>query len=148
MYGMLAVVSALVLWQSGALASEPEEAKVLTGLTAQGHRVHVRIRSGRVLAFSVSRIDGRCRNGRRWSLVDWRRPLPDSDTVHTRDGAHLRVRTFPLPGFGDTLAMRMHMRMDATIQDGGEAVRGVLGYSASPGGVPCASGDVDFGASR
>jgi hypothetical protein len=145
-YGMLAVVCALVLWQSGALASEPERPKDLRGLSEQGHAVYVRTHSGEVIAFNVARVDGRCRGGYRWPVLAWRRPLPVSDTYYRRDGRHFRLRTFPLPGWG-TFRHRIYMSMDATIEAGGEAVHGTVAYRASPG-IPCASGPVPFRATR
>ena len=131
-YGMLAVVSALVLWQSGALAHEPGPPVRLTGKTADGALVTMYVRDGRHTSFDIGRIVA-C-DGRR---VHWYPSMAQANVSVEQDGDMLEVREGPIAGVTDA-ALRMRARLH------GDRVSGVI-WVRTP---RCAGPPISFGATR
>jgi hypothetical protein len=146
-YGMLAVVAALVLWQSGALADGPKQPHVLEGWTDQGQTIQVVVLDGRVVDFDASHVGSRCGAGRWWS-VRWYPSSAQGNVSYRQDGTAFWLHERPAAGYGESLAARVNAYMHGTVAGHDEAVSGSLWYTAAPSGIPCASGTVRFSATR
>jgi hypothetical protein len=148
-YGMLAVVSALVLWQSGALADEPERPHLLSGTTDQGYKAEFEVLNGRVTGFVVHGIVSRCGGGRWWRVRWYPATSPAQGNVtYQQQGGTFSVHEQPMAGYGDTLRYDVNGYMRGAVAGDDEAVSGTLWYTGVPNGVRCESGTVRFAASR
>jgi hypothetical protein len=144
-YGLLAVVSALVLWQSGALAGEPEPPRVLHGRTSQGASIALSVRDGDLTHFDVGPLPSRCANGGSWKVGRWYPGIPQGNVSYVRDGDSFVVHERPDPRYGDGGRARVNLYMRASFGEGGR-IAGVIWYTAAPGGIRCESRPVAFSA--
>ena len=143
-YGMLAAVSALVLWQSGALAGEPEPPRTLHGQTSQGHPVTMIARPGALVSFSAGALESRCDNGAGWR-VRWYPTMGQANVSYTRAGDRFRVHEWPDSRFGETGRDRAQLYMTGSFLSGGR-IAGTIWFSGYPGGIRCQSGAIGFSA--
>src|SRR5215213_1121646 len=144
-YGLLAVVSALVLWQSGALAGEPEQPHTLRGRTVEGSAIALTVRDGELVAFDSGRLRSHCANRGTWYVDRWYPAIGQGNVTYARRGTEFEVHERPHPDFGDGGRARVNLWMRASFESGGRIV-GRIWYTAEPGGIHCESGDIGFSA--
>jgi hypothetical protein len=145
-YGLLAVVSALVLWQSGALAGEPPVPQTLHGHTAQGSRIAMTVQDGDVIAFDTGHIAGDCGSPYEpWGVWRWYPATRQANVSYTRDGHSFAVHEWPDPRFGDGMRWHVNLYMRASFDASG-AVAGRVWFTAEPGGRHCESRRIAFSA--
>src|SRR3954452_468958 len=144
-YGLLAVVSALVVWQSGALAGDPPRPHALHGRTQQGGRITVALRGRDLVALDATRLDSLCANGGHWRSR-WYPSMAQANVVYERDGDRLRAHERPDGRFGDTLRSHVNLYLDAHVSEDGDGVAGRIWLTGDPGGIHCESGSIPFSA--
>jgi hypothetical protein len=125
-YGLLACVAGLVLWQSGALADEPDQPraaappKPFVGLLPGGGRIVLYDRpDGRLQEVRIIRLPVRCeRPARPWTtwFVDVSKEYHDVEFRQTADRISLYSWPDPTP--------RAWISVDARVLDGGTRFRG------------------------
>src|SRR3954451_6490831 len=116
-YGLLAVVSALVLWQSGALAGDPPRTRTLHGRTAQGSPIELTTRDGELVSFDTGRIESRCSKpgfavAGPWAVSRWYPAIGQANVTYVPDGTAFQVHERPDPRFGD-VRQRVNLYMRA-----------------------------------
>jgi len=126
-YGLLAVVCALVLWQSGALADDPE-GHILRGRAPNGSPVDFVMQGETVSRFSVARVCPRCVKG--WS-IPWGAWSDKPHVEWRQTGSRLVVRERPQPRVDNGWSINLWMR--ARVTDGGDRMKGVVWYTARQG---------------
>jgi hypothetical protein len=150
-YGMLAVVAALVLWQSGAIAGEPPDPRRLTGVTSQGSSIDLYVRDGDLVSLRTRQLYSRCGDRKSfvgpadWAVI-WFPSANQSNVSYRRDGHAFTLHERPLPHFVYTYRSHMNLYMSARFTHGGDGVAGRIWYSGDPGGVHCESGPIGFSA--
>ncbi len=144
-YGMLALVSALVLWQSGAFAGEPDRPRALEGFTRNGYPVYVWMHDRDVVSVQAPYLSARCTNGRRWALY-WRTSTDWPRVTYHRDGADVELHDIygtPLRGGGHA---HMNVYLRAAVSDDGLGIDGRIRYVAGSSRLPCVSKPIEFSA--
>jgi hypothetical protein len=141
-YGLLAAVSALVLWQSGALAGEPAPAHTLNGQTSQGHHLGLIVRGRELVAFTTGPLYSRCAN-RGWWRLRWYPSMTQANVSYRRDGSGFEVHEWPDRRFPGTARSDVNLWMRASFDAHG-GVSGRIWYAGDPGGIRCLSGTIRF----
>jgi hypothetical protein len=144
-YGLLALVAALVLWQSGALAGDPPRPHALHGRTQQGGAITLAVRGRDLVALDARRLASLCANGGTWRSR-WYPSMTQANVTYRRDGDRIQVHERPHRDFGDTLRSHVNLYLDARVSGDGNSVQGRIWYTGDPGGIHCESGSIPFAA--
>ena len=142
-YGMLAVVSALVLGQSGVLASAPATAHALTGKTAQGYPLVVRVRGARIEGFTIDWLGGRCRDGRP-DWISWWPSTRQSNVSYRQSGLGFEIHERPDARFPFPRGTRTNTYMRGRISLDGRSVKGSVWFTMIGYDRTCRSGPIAF----
>jgi hypothetical protein len=138
-YGLLAVVAALVLWQSGALAGDPPRSVAYTGSTTTGSNLRIDVLRGRVAYLMVDFTGNTCNRNWGWG---WSASPGRGGSIYRRSGSQFAVHEERrLPRYPK---WRISVDVAGRFDDGGRIITGLVGLSATDGRLLCRSGPTRF----
>lgn len=144
-YGLLAVVAALVLTQR---PSDAEAGRIhaLDGTTAQGGQVRVRMDGPRVSSLVVTAVWAKCAGG--WHRVTWSPTVGQGNVGLRATLATFTVHEWPDPRYPHWPGYRQNLWMSGRLNWDAQRVEGTVTYNETSRYGTCTSGPVPFSASR
>jgi hypothetical protein len=148
-YGMLAVVAALVLVaRQSAGGSVNARSDLYSGYTAQGTRLAISLTGRSFGSLQAAGIWARCAGRRRRVGTTWSPVAGQSNVSYSRHGSEFVVHERPSPAFPQPPGTRINLWLRGDRNDDVHRIDGMITYFESGARGECASGPIRFGVSR